>query len=312
VSVLDDIIETQAGAITRAQALHCGWSSSAIAHQLAVGRWQRLHHGIYAVFSGPVPRECHRWSAILRAGADAVLSHETAAELIGLCEPSPSIHVTIPSGRRITSPAGVVLHGSGRAVAIRHPGRTPPQTRAEETVLDLTQSARSLERAVGWLTKACGQRLTTPTRLGAALDLRKKVRWRTELTGALADVADGCHSVLERRYLHDVERAHGLPRGMRQSLRSTPAGRRYDDVRYDRFGVVVELDGRVAHPDEERWRDLRRDNAATVSGDRVLRYGWSDVSADPCAVAAQVAVVLHQSGWQSPARPCTRRTCVIR
>lgn len=309
--MLDDIIKTQAGAITRAQALQCGWSSSAVAHQLAIGRWQRLHHGVYAVFSGPVPRECHRWAAILRAGVDAVLSHETAAELIGLCEPSSAIHVTIPSDRRITSLAGVTLHGSRRAVAIRHPGRTPPQTRVEETVLDLTQLAHSLERALGWLTKACGQRLTTPTRLGAALDLRKKVRWRTELTGALADVADGCHSALERRYLHDVERAHGLPRGKRQAVRSTSAGRRYDDVRYDGFGIVVELDGRAAHPDEERWRDLRRDNAATVSGDRVLRYGWSDVSADPCAVAAQVAVVLRHSGWQGPARTCTRSTCMI-
>jgi very-short-patch-repair endonuclease len=303
--VLDDLPDHQDGVVTRTQALAAGISPAAIRAHLAAGRWQRVHEAVYVTFSGPLPRRSHLWAAVLRAGYGAMVSHQTAAELAGLCEPTNPLHVTVPSHRRVGRWPGVVVHYSCRAGAIRHPGRIPPQTRIEETVVDLTQSAASIDRAVGWLTKACGSRLTTPPRLLDALEQRKKLRWRAELTSALTEVADGCHSVLETRYLRHVERAHRLPRGRRQVGRQTLAGRRYDDVRYDGYGVVVELDGRVAHPDEARWRDMSRDNAAVVTGDRVLRYGWGDVTSRPCEVATQVATALHAAGWPGPPVPCT-------
>lgn len=112
-------------------------------------------------------------------------------------------------------------------------------------------------------------------------------------------------------HLRDVERAHRLPQGSRQYAVRRPGGRWYDDVRYARFGVTVELDGRAAHPDEARWRDMRRDNAAAVDGRRVLRYGWTDVAGQPCAVAAQVATVLRASGWAGPVRRCGPHCTVI-
>jgi hypothetical protein len=37
------------------------------------------------------------------------------------------------------------------------------------------------------------------------------MRWRGWVTAALHDAADGVHSPLEWRYVHGVERAHGLP-----------------------------------------------------------------------------------------------------
>jgi very-short-patch-repair endonuclease len=139
---------------------------------------------------------------------------------------------------------------------------------------------------------------------------RKKVSWREELVAALGDVAAGAQSSLELRYLRDVERAHGLPGGSRQQAVIRPGGRYYDDVRYPEFGVVVELDGRPAHPDEARWRDIRRDNTSVAQGRRVLRYGWADVTARPCDVAAQVGEVLHACGWTGAARSC-RADCSV-
>lgn len=267
---------------------------------------------MYAVFSGPVPRECRHWAAVLRAGPGSVLSHETAAELVGLCAPTPLIHVTVPNQRRIATPHGVALHWCGYLARKTHPNRTPPQTRVEDTAVDLTQTARSVDDALRWLIRACGSRLTTPGRLASTIGARSRIRWRAELVDALADVADGSHSILERRFLHDVERPHALPRAQRQVRRRSAGSTRYHDIRYEQTGVVVELDGRAAHPDAERWRDLRRDNYAVVAGDRVLRYGWRDVATNPCAVAAQVAVVLRAAGWSGRPKPCTRPNCMIR
>jgi very-short-patch-repair endonuclease len=109
--------------------------------------------------------------------------------------------------------------------------------------------------------------------------------------------------VLELLYLRRVERAHRLPTGRRQSHR----GHWYDDVTYPDYEVCVELDGRVAHPAGTAFRDRRRDNAATLTGARVLRYGYADVATHPCAVAAEVATLLTTAGWPGPLRRCGPR-----
>ena len=99
------------------------------------------------------------WAAVLRAGNGAVLSHETAAELVGLTDrPSAKIHVTVPHRRTPARIPGVVVHRSVRAAASRHPSRMPPQTTVEDTVVDLTQTARSIDDAMGWLARAIGER----------------------------------------------------------------------------------------------------------------------------------------------------------
>jgi very-short-patch-repair endonuclease len=311
--VLDEISDRQRGVITRAQALACGITIGAIRARLRTGQWQSIYRSTFATFSGPVPRESMLWAAVLRAGRGAVLSHQSAAELAGLMDGSDvPIHVTVPGQRRPHAVPGVVFHLSRRVDRARHPSRLPPQTRIEETVVDLTQSAPSLEQALVWIARACGRRLTRPERIAEALAARKKVRWREELLAALGDVTTGAHSTLELRYLRDVERAHGLPGGSRQQVVHRPGGRYYDDVRYPEFGVVVELDGRAAHPDEVRWRDMRRDNTSVLQGRRVLRYGWTDVTARPCAVAAQVGDVLRAAGWTGTPRSCRAGCSMIR
>lgn len=295
----------QEGALTRRQALAAGLSDDVLTEQVRAGRWQRPFPAVYVAYSGPLSRATLRWAAVLRCGAGAMLSHETAAELVGLIgESTGPIHVTVPGRRYLDPVPGIIVHRSERAEQALHPCRTPPQTRVEETIVDLTQRASSLEQAIGWLARGCGQRQTTAPRLRAALDCRKRVRWRTELTTALSDISDGCHSVLELRYLRRVERAHGLPVGHRQARAEVAGRRRYDDVRYDQWQVIVELDGRAAHPDAERWRDRQRDNASVAHGAFVLRYGWGEISERPCAVAMQVATVLRGRGWTGQLRPC--------
>ena len=101
--------------------------------------------------------------------------------------------------------------------------------------------------------------------------------------------------MLELCYLRNVERAHGLPRGERQVPAIGIAGRIYRDVEYKTYRTVVELDGRAAHPESDRWRDMRRDNASVVAGRWVLRYGPSDIH-EP------------RVGWHSRQSRCFRPT----
>lgn len=49
-----------------------------------VGRWRRPQRRVVAVFGGELSRPATIWAALLRCGRDAVVSHETAAELDGL------------------------------------------------------------------------------------------------------------------------------------------------------------------------------------------------------------------------------------
>jgi hypothetical protein len=300
-----DLLEVQAGVLSRAQALRAGMTDKQIKAAWRSGRWQRLHTGVYAAFSGEPGRAAMLWAAVLRTGPMAVLSHHSAAELYELvATPAPAIHVMVPAGRQIAPVPGVIVHYSSLVARTRHPVLLPPRTRVEETILDLAYSAESLDNALSWVLRGCASRRTTPGRIAAAMELRARMRWRTELGAALSLGAQGVHSLLEFRYVNRVERPHGLPTAARQ-YRVTRAGQRqYQDVTYQAYGVVVELDGRVAHPEELRWRDVRRDNANLVERQVTLRYGWPDVTQRPCLVATEVGAVLSGRGWDGRLRRC--------
>jgi hypothetical protein len=141
---LTTVLATQCGIITCWQALQCGISAGTIRGHLMCGRWQLVYRGIYATFTGPLPRAAKLWAVLLRAGVDAALSHATAAEVAGLVDATPSgpIHVTVPERRRMARLPGVRIHVADRVRTTVHPSRLPPQTRIEEAVLDLGQLAR--------------------------------------------------------------------------------------------------------------------------------------------------------------------------
>jgi hypothetical protein len=305
-SVMSELAHWQDGAISRRQLLAAGLTAQMIDTRLERDRWQLLHRGVYAVFSGVPSRDTLLWAAVLRAGDGAVLSHQSAAELHGLVDSaSEAIYVTVPATRRVTIP-GIVIRLSSRIEKATHPSLQPPRTTVEETVLDLAQLARTFDDACGWITRACSRRLTTEERLLAAMKARKKMRWRIKLNDVLAAAGDGIHSVLEYRYVRDVERAHGLPLSKHQ-VRIVRDGKAiYRDAYYDKYQVAVELDGRLAHPDEERWRDSRRDNTAGALGIQTCRYGWRDIVGHPCETAQLHAQILKRRGWMGQPRPCSK------
>ncbi|HET9894167.1 MAG TPA: type IV toxin-antitoxin system AbiEi family antitoxin domain-containing protein [Streptosporangiaceae bacterium] len=300
-----DIAQLQGGVISRRQALIGGMPPDVIDWRLRGGWWQPVHRGVYATFTGELPRTAILWAAMLRAGTGAALSHQTAAELFKLRDrPSQLIHVTIPRSRRVEAIAGVVIHRSDRLSRLVHPTLQPQRVRLEETVLDLVHQATKFDTAFNVACVACQRGLTRPEILVQAMADRPKLRWRKELAQGLGDIGAGVHSLLEYRYLHSVERPHGLPAAVRQARVVADSRQRYLDNLYQDYLLCVELDGRQAHPDEQRRQDMQRMNAITQQGITTLRYCWADVDRRPCQTAAQIASLLHRLGWQGQPRQC--------
>lgn len=302
---LRDLVAGQCGVFARWQANAIAVDRGLINARLASGRWQRLYQGVYAAFTGRPGRDAELWAAVLRAGPRAVLSHQTAAEVEGFAaRPSRLIHVTVPLDQHMVRVPGIAVHRSSRIELTRHPLRTPPRTRVEETALDLAHTAATLDDAFGWISRPCSRRLTVAPLLLEAMQHRNRMRWRSELTLALADVAEGVLSPLEHRYVRDVERAHGLPPAKRQVLITRGGQRQYLDNLYEEFGLGVELDGQAYHPAEDRWKDIGRDNALAADGILILRYGWPEVSDRSCTVAIQVGDTAATRGWTGTLRRC--------
>ncbi len=305
-SSLAAVAAAQRGIVSRAQALRAGPSPSAVGHLVRSGRWQRIHPGVYATFSGGLTSEQLAWAALLHAGPDAMLSHASAAQLQGLVDqPPPEVVVTVPNGHRVTPRPGIRVVRARQHDLRLHPVRSPRQTRIEHTVLDLITGCDCPDDVVGWLTRATQRRLTTPDRLREAAASRRRLRHRTLISLVLADVEDGVASPLELRYARDVERAHALPRGVRDLAVVVRGRRRYRDVAYEEFATCVELEGLAYHPRDERSKDDARDNAIVLMGSVALRYGWSAVSSRPCEVAAEVGAVLRARGWTGVPTACS-------
>jgi hypothetical protein len=305
---LQELARNQAGVVTRQQALKSGMPATSIAARIRSGRWRIVHRAIYFTFTGPLGRGAQLWAALLYAGRGARLSHETAAEIIGLSDRQwPNVQVSVPPERRVTPTDGVIIHISSDNGKVWRPARgLPPHTSEEDTVLDLVHAAENLDEVLGWITRALAKHLTSEPHLRRAVAERKQLRWRRELDEIITAAVGGAHSVLEYRHDRDVQRAHGLPPARKQVPFRKPDGTTgYRDRYYPEYRLVIELDGRQYHPDERRAQDQARDNASAVTNGATLRYGWTDVTRMACETALQEAAALRSRGWTGTMRPCS-------
>lgn len=304
------LLDSQEGVITVGQAVAAGMSAKSVRDQVRAGRWQVMHRGVYAAFTGKPGRRAELWGVLLRLGPAAVLSHQSAAELWGLLNgPSPVVHVTVPhdcNPDRFGKIGGVVVHRSRSVQRARHPALVPPRTRIEETVLDLIDTARDFDEAYDWICRAIGRRRTTAVRIRVAMQGRARMRWRHDVELALGYAGGGALSVLELRYVRGVERAHGLPAATRQARVRHSTGNRYLDNLYEQYRACVEIDGTAAHPEDEQWRDKERDRWHSVHEKiETIRVGVPDLISQErlCHTAADVAAWLSGRG-PAVGRPC--------
>jgi hypothetical protein len=160
-SGLRRVIAEQAGVVSRQQLLRAGVSRTTVASRVKRGLWQQLHPGVYGTFTGIVPWEALLWAAVLYAGPGALLSHETAAEILHLTDRrSPVIQLTVSARRRVRPREGLVIRRSTVDYPRWRPQRgVPPHTFYAETIIDLVAA---LGERRGRILRAPGD---PPTRL---------------------------------------------------------------------------------------------------------------------------------------------------
>jgi hypothetical protein len=306
---LEELMELQAGVISRRQVLAAGGGDHDIRRRLRRREWALVHDGVYVDHTGPLTWLQRAWAAVLFAWP-ASLCHGSAlraADGPGRRDHDDRapIHVAVQRDRRIRPPAGVRVHRLAELDAKAQWNSSPPRLRIEEAVLDVAAEAVTDYDAIAVLADAVQSRRTTADRLLDTLRKRSRISRRRFLDAVLADVRVGACSVLEHAYLTRVERPHGLPSADRQWRASgNPV---YRDVVYRAQGLVVELDGRLFHDSARaRDRDLDRDLEGAVDGLAGVRIGWGQAVGRPCATAEKIGRILNRLGWAGVATPCPR------
>jgi hypothetical protein len=294
-----DLLDHQSGIVSRAQLVERAATDVDIRRWVRRRELRRVHMGVFVNHTGPLTWSNRAWSAVLFHWP-AALTHESAVNRAG-----EVIHVAVDVCRSPTRLPGVRVYRlvGLEARVLWHLG--PPRVRVEDALLSMCSRSGTPVEGLALISDACRRRLTTPGRLAAELEGRPRVRHRRWLLQVLQEAADGVQSQLESSYLRRVERAHGLPRPDRQRRERTEDGVVYRDVRYERYRLVVELDGRLGHEfSGDRWDDQDRD--LLVAGDDVmtLRLGWRHTETTPCRTAGRLGRVLRRRGWDGRPQSC--------
>ena len=290
----------QSGTVRRRQVLDLGGTDDDIARFLRRRELSVAHPGVYVDHTGPPTWDQRAWCAVHVHWPASLTGPSVLPD-----PPRRTVHVAIDDRRTVRRVPGVVAHRTADLDARTDWLRSPPRITLEHALIDVVSAART-DRAYEALARAIGARETSPARIRDVLDARLRVRQRATLVGLLADLEAGACSVLERGYLHDVERRHGLPSGQRQQRVRGAGGVRYRDVVYRAFGLIVELDGRAFHDNVSSWNDgHQRDLEAAVAGDgRTVRLSYVQVFGGACTTAALIGVLLKRGGWTGAPLRC--------
>jgi hypothetical protein len=294
-----DLLENQSGVISRRQLVAAGATDNDIRRWVRRRELSRVHTGVYVNHTGPLTWSSRAWAAVLFHWP-AALTNESSVNRAG-----HPIHVAIDASRTPTRLPAVQVHQLvGLADRVQW-NLAPPRVRLEDALLSLCGGADSRVEALVLVSDACRRRVTTPARLAAELTRRRHVRHRRWLLAVLQEAADGVQSLLEDSYRRRVERAHGLPRPDRQRRERTEDGIVYRDVRYERFQLVVELDGRLGHElNNDKWDDQDRDLLVAGEDIMTLRLGWRHSESTPCRTAGRLGRVLVRRGWRGRLKAC--------
>lgn len=94
---LREIALDQHGLVTTAQAEEAGVSRPALSYLAKHGRIDRVDRGIYRISQVPITENDRLQQALLWAGEESYLSHDTALAAWDICDINPmKIHISIP------------------------------------------------------------------------------------------------------------------------------------------------------------------------------------------------------------------------
>lgn len=282
------------GVRTRAECLR-RMSPGALRYRLDQGDWQILVPGLYWTLAQPPPLWVRAWAAWSRAPAGTVISHTTAAALLGL--PLPPLHQPAPARTEIVHLTGPEHRSPGGAVRL-HRGCCPPEQQIALPGGAVTSPARTAadfllgedRRSAIALTDAVLRSGTASGAIGAALQGRPRApRARSWL--ALADAR--AESYLESAVRLLLQDAGLAPEQLQYRVWDGARVVARLDLAYPRCGLGIEADGRSVHrAPEALYGDRLRQNRLVELGWAILRFTWRDVQDRPDDLVRSVAHAL--------------------
>jgi len=212
------------------------------------------------------------------------------------------VNVAVRKSRRHHKPRGVVVHETRRLVDGDVVEVGIPRLRVAVAAVLGALWAKTDRQAALLLVMSVNQRLTTPGQLSDVLARVRRDRRRRLLLAVVADIADGVRSMGELDFA-GLCRRYGLPEPDRQVIRKGPRGRIYVDAYWDRWGLVVEIEGMHHDAPENAVPDALRQNSISITTGTVLRIPLLGLRTDRDAFMAQVEQALRASGAPLRGRP---------
>lgn len=267
----------------------------AIAHAIRLGRLRRLFRGVYTLGSAFVSERGRLRAATLACGGGAVISHRSAAALLGLLDKGPVVIDVIAPPSRGRTIDGICLH---RVRPLR------PDEVGTVAGIPCTSPARTLVDLAGtvgdWTLRSCFERAAQKGYLDIAAIEASVYPGRRGIRSLLALVDDWRRAapVAKKGRLKSPLEAKVLPLLLRRNLHApllnAPVeianGRIEVDFLWPEHRFVVEADSRRFHGtplafERDRWRDRELMRA----GYTTLRVTHRQAEEEAQAIADAVA-----------------------
>jgi very-short-patch-repair endonuclease len=282
--------------VSRGQLRALGLTEDAISDRIASGYLQPVFRGAFAVGHRAINRSGRMLAAILACDEDTVVSHGSAAELLGLWDKQlPVIHVIPPdwSGRKTP---GIRWH------RVRLPRLDEIEVRNGVKCTTISRTIVDMAGESSW-----GQlrRLVEQAAILRQLDVneidlvlsrgrrRGAPRLRTILSGWRGtSKSPRIRSQLEARLL-PLLIEEGLP-APKTNVELSVDGNRFEiDLLWQTQRLAIETDGEETHGTRAAFqRDRKRDQILTAAGFRTARITWRQVVDEPNAVVHRIARML--------------------
>lgn len=286
----------QAGIVSRPQLKELGITRGEIRAHLEAQRWARVGTQSICTHRGPLTQRAQHWAAVFEAGPRAHLDGASALVEAGLTDfHVDRIRVSVPRGARVRRARGLDIRQTRRWRADDLEPGGLPRTRVEVAAVRAALWARSDREAAFVLTLVVQRGLTDVITLGRAMLAVRRDKRRELVHGVLLDLDGGVRSLGELDVARQC-RERGLPEPSRQVLRRGRNGRYYLDIYWDRWKVVVEVDGIQHILGPNVVDDAIRQNDLAIQGLTVLRLPLLGLRVAADEFFAQVEDALAAAG----------------
>lgn len=235
--------------------------------------------------------------ALFEAGPRAYLDAGSSLRMAGLTGYDVrAIRVSVPRGAKIWRASGVDIRQTRRFTPDDVVLEPMPRSRNAVAAVRAALWARSNKEAALVLSMCVQQRLTTAEELAEAMLSVRRDKRRSFIHTVLLDLLGGAESLGELDVAEECRR-RGLPEPSRQVLRRGRGRTYYLDVYWERYGVVLEIDGLQHGWVENVVGDALRHNDIALRREVVLRLPLLALRVDPDAFFVQIERALRDGGW---------------